>query len=127
MFSGAHTDVLRVRGAVEEVPRTQTSLLALHEEQALAGEHEEVLLGLLAVVQPVGLSGPKDGNANSELRELGVGRLELAAGAEVVMVEPPGVAHVHDEPALGLRCEAGPVFLEARFLDHGDFLPHRVR
>ena len=42
--SRADEYVLGVRRAVDEVPRPERSLLALDQEQALAGEDEEVLL-----------------------------------------------------------------------------------
>jgi hypothetical protein len=55
--AGTDEDVLGTRSAVEEVPGAEVTLLALDEQQAFAGEHEEVLLRLLAVVQPFGCPG----------------------------------------------------------------------
>ena len=44
LVAGADEDVLRSRRAMDEVPRPQPPLLTLDEQQALAGENEEVLL-----------------------------------------------------------------------------------
>lgn len=55
--SGANDDVGRAAGAVEEVPRRQEPLLALDEQQALAGEHQEALLVPFAVIEAQRLSG----------------------------------------------------------------------
>ena len=49
--AGADDDVVRLGRAVHEVPGAQLPLLALDEQQALAGEHEEALLRPLAVVE----------------------------------------------------------------------------
>src|SRR6266550_5591643 len=61
--------VLGVRRAVDEVPRLQVPLLAFDDDQALAGEHEEVLLVRLAVVAAARLSRLEDGDRVPELRE----------------------------------------------------------
>lgn len=66
-------DVLRVRRAVEEVPCAQAPLLAFDEQKALPGEHEKVLLGLLAVVEPVRLAWLHYADPDPELGELGGG------------------------------------------------------
>jgi hypothetical protein len=84
----------------------QLPFLTFDEEQALAGEHEEVFLCLLGVVEPVRLAGEQHGDPNPELGELGVARLEHATRAEDVVIEPRRVAHVHDEPSLGSRGQA---------------------
>jgi hypothetical protein len=47
----ADDDVIRSAGAVEEVPGLEPALLPLDEQQALAGEDEEVLLCPLSVVE----------------------------------------------------------------------------
>src|SRR5207237_7980245 len=72
--AGADDDVLRLRRAVHEVPRPQRPLLALHDQERLAGEHEEVLLVGLPVVHRHRLARPEDGDVDPELRELGVAR-----------------------------------------------------
>jgi len=54
-------DVLRLRWAVDEVPRAKPSLLFLDQQQALARQNEEVLLVRLTVVEgarPPGWSTP---------------------------------------------------------------------
>src|SRR4051794_22620585 len=55
---GADEPVLGVRRAVHEVPGLQPPLLAFDEEDALAGEDEEVLLVGLAMVTAARLPGP---------------------------------------------------------------------
>ena len=44
-------------------------LLALDDRQALAGQHEEVLLVVLAVVHPAGLAGLEHGERVADLAE----------------------------------------------------------
>ena len=61
----ADDDVLGSGRAVEEVPRAERALLALDEQQALAGENEEVLLGLLFVVEAVRLTRLEHGQTDS--------------------------------------------------------------
>jgi hypothetical protein len=48
----AHEGVRRARRAVHEVPGAKTPLLALDDQDALAHEHEKVLLNVLSVVHP---------------------------------------------------------------------------
>ena len=69
--AGADEDVLGPGGAVDEVPGPQAPFLTLDEEQALAREHEEVLLDVLAVVHAVRLAGSEDVDVDPELREPG--------------------------------------------------------
>jgi hypothetical protein len=101
--------MLGPRGRVEEVPLPETSLLALHDEPALTGQNEERLLVGLGVVE-ARLARLEDGDVESELLELDrsstVLVLEVARRAPAVREPPFGVAHVHDEPALGDGCEA---------------------
>ena len=58
--AGSHEDVLGAGGAVEEVPRTEEPLLAVDEQPALTGEHEEGLLLRLGVVEAVRLPRLED-------------------------------------------------------------------
>src|SRR6266511_3880795 len=55
--SSSDEGVLGARRAVHEVPRLEAPLLAVDEQQALAGEDEEVFLVGLSVVQPARLAG----------------------------------------------------------------------
>src|SRR6185295_4230229 len=50
LLAGADEGVVGPGRAVDEVPGAQRPLLLLHYEQALSGEHEEVLLARLGVV-----------------------------------------------------------------------------
>ena len=77
-------DVLGARRAVDEVPGPQAALLALDQEQTLAGEDEEVLLGVLAVVHAVRLPRREDGDRVADLGEGGLVPLEDARRAERV-------------------------------------------
>jgi hypothetical protein len=96
----AHKDVLRPGGRVEEVPRPEPSLLALDEQRGLPRQNEEGLLVIDAA-----LARLQDGEVDSELIELdlrvAVLALEVACRASAVREPPLGIAHIHDEPALG--------------------------
>ena len=50
--AGPDDDVLGAARTVEVVPRLELALLLLDDQQALTGDHEEALLGVLAVVAP---------------------------------------------------------------------------
>ena len=93
------------------------SFLALDQQQALAGEHEEVLRVLLAVVHAGGLAGSQHADVEAEGREARVSPLETRVGAELA-VEPFRLARVEDEPALvgGLEAALGP--FQVRLRDH---------
>ena len=65
-----------VQGAVDEVPGAQPPLLPLDQEKALARKHQEVLLGLLSVVQGVRLARPQDPQPEAQLGEPCVRALE---------------------------------------------------
>src|SRR5262249_27815749 len=82
-----------VRGAgraVDEVPRAERPLLALDHERALAGQDEEVLLLVLAVVHGHRHPGLEDVQVDAELLELRL-VLEGAVETEFVLV-PASVA-----------------------------------
>ena len=70
-------------------PTGQRPLLALDEERALAGEHEEVLLRGLGVVEAVRLSRREDVDPNAVLAEPVVTALERALGAGGTLRPPP--------------------------------------
>jgi hypothetical protein len=80
--------------------------LAVDEQRALAGQHEEVLLHALGVVEAVRLAGLEDADVDPELRELGRLVLERAVRAERLRRSPCRVLNVDDEPALFGRYEA---------------------
>src|SRR5436309_835581 len=104
---------------MDEVPGAQAPLLPLHEQHALAGEDEEVLLLVLAVVEPVRLPRRQNVQPDAELRELGLPALKRALRAGRLLLaafrgQPLGVAHVHDEPAIARGRESRAVVLEPR-------------
>ena len=90
---------------MHEVPGPEPPLLALDEQQALAREHEEVLLVVLAVVHACGLAGLQHADIDPDLREPRLA-LEPRVGAEVAL-PPERLARVQHEPALALGNEAG--------------------
>jgi len=95
--------MLGPRRAVEEVPRAQRPLLPLDDQQALAAEHEEVLLAVLGVVHGHRLARGKPVEVDAHLGKVRVlSALVRAITAELV-VQPARVACVEDEPALTLR------------------------
>src|SRR3954467_5808215 len=66
--AGADEGMRRFRRTVHEIPRAQAPLLALHDEQAFAAEHEEVLLIRLAVVHRARLPRLENVEPDAELR-----------------------------------------------------------
>ncbi len=89
---------------MDEVPSFQAPFLSCDQEQALTGEHEEVLLRVLAVVHRAGLARAKDAETDADLVETRVLALELDVETELGL-EPAGIARVQDEPALAGRRE----------------------
>src|SRR6476619_6361719 len=87
---GRDDDVRRARGAVEEVPRGELPLLVLDDECALAGQHEECLLGVLAVVHTDPLARPEDVEVDAEVREPPLA-LEVAVAAQRAHLAPSGI------------------------------------
>ena len=114
----ADENVLSPRGTVHEVPGAQPSLFAFDQEQALPGEHEEVLLGFLSVVQRARLAGTQYPHAEADLLEARVLGLEDGVEAATVSVEPRHLASVDDKPALSGRTYAGLHPLEWRLRNH---------
>ena len=104
-------------GQMHEVPCFQRSLLTLDDQQALAREHEEVLLRVLTVVHAARLSGAEDADADPDLVEADLVALELPVGVELAR-EPARVAHVQDEPALADRPQTVSVVLEWGLRNH---------
>src|SRR3954469_16709846 len=110
--------MIRLRRAVEEVPRGQPALLALDDQEALAREDEEAFLAALAVVQRQGLSGPEHIDVDPEPREAALA-LEVAVDAELPGVTPADLAGVDDEPSGAPGPEAELRALERRLGNHG--------
>src|ERR1051325_9575433 len=75
------------------------------EQQAFAGEHEEVFLLVLAVVHAHRLTGLEDVQVDPELVEPLLA-LEVAEAAQVPRIPPAALARVDDEPALAVGREA---------------------
>src|SRR5207249_4862656 len=94
----ADEPVLGVRRTVHEVPAFQVSLLALDQEQALAGKHEEVLLVRLAVVPASRLSRLQHSDREAEVRKGHFVTLEYARSAERLVRHPRGFRNVDDKP-----------------------------
>src|SRR5205823_6886216 len=97
--SAPDDDVLRLRRAVHEVPLPQRPLLALDDQQRLAGQDEEVFLVGFPVVQPDRLTRREHVETYPDLRELRFA-LEGQALSPPAAVAPTGLAGVQDEPAL---------------------------
>src|SRR5262249_59377194 len=98
-------------GGGEEVPLPEPPFLALDEQRALAGMHEEVLLFRLGVVTAVRLARRQDVDPDAELLELRVRRLERALGAGRLQLpafarQPLGGADVDDRPGHQCGCHA---------------------
>jgi lipoic acid synthetase len=111
--AGTNEDVLGPRRAVNEVPGTQRPLLLFDQQEALAGEHEEVLLGLLAVVEGVRLTRSQDPEPEAQLGESCVYALERRVpAAELTAVEPLCLVRVENEPTLSGRGDTAFGLLE---------------
>ena len=94
-----------VPAGLEEVPRPNQPLLALDEQRALPGQHQERLLLRLGVVEAVRLTRLQDVQPDADLRELELLALERALRTGRLLVallrrQPLCVPHVHDEPAV---------------------------
>jgi hypothetical protein len=98
---------------VEEVPRLHTPLFVFDEQQALAGEHEEALLRVLAVIHRHRLTGREHRDVDPDLPERGLA-LEACEGAHL-SVEPTRIARVEHEPAFAFGDEAGVEAFECSF------------
>ena len=92
----------RLGGAVHEVPLAQRPLLALDDQQRLAGEDEEVLLSRFPVVHPDRLTRTKHEEINPDLREVRVS-LEQQTLAPTLPVTPARLPGVQDEPPVSDR------------------------
>ena len=104
--SGSDDDVRRPRRAVHVVPRTKRSFLPLDEQNRLAGEQEEALLGVLGVVHGHRLSRTEHLQSDADLREANLRPLEPGRRSGASERQPFHVACVHDEPAFTGRDES---------------------
>jgi hypothetical protein len=102
---------------VHEVPGSERPLLPFDDQQALAGEDEEVLLVGLPVVHRKGLAWPEARELDPELRELGLA-LEDGAVAAALALAPDGLPRVEDEPAVSVRPQPGLGLFERRLGNH---------
>src|SRR4029078_105305 len=107
-------DVLRLRRAVDEIPRLEFALLPFDDPKTLAAQDEKAFLPRLLVVHRHRHARRQDVQVDPQLLEPRVAlALEPAVVAQLV-VRPAGVAGVDDEPPLGLR----NTVLELRLLNH---------
>jgi hypothetical protein len=97
--AGPEDGVLRLGGAVHEIPLPQWPLLALDDQQRLAGEDEEVFLIGLPVVHAHRLARREHIETDSNLREGGFA-FEAQTLSSPPLVAPRAVTGVEDEPAL---------------------------
>src|SRR5262249_61191698 len=95
------------RRAVAEIPPPELPFLALDQQQRRAGEHEEPLLVFLAVIEGHRLARPQDADVDPDLFEAVALALEAGVGAELLVVEPAGVARIDDEPVHGSANRTG--------------------
>jgi adenosine deaminase len=113
--------MLRPARTVHEVPGLERPLLALDQQQCLAGENEEVLLLVLAVVPARGLPGLEHADVDPDLQEARV-TLEAGVGAEDAK-EPARFARIQNEPAFPLGLKAGADGFERSLGNHARILP----
>ena len=111
--------MLGPRRAVHGVPGPQPPFLALHDQEALAGEDEKVLLRVLCVVHAVRLARSQDPDTDAHLVEARVLAVEQRVAIVPAAVEPAGLARVDHEPAFSGGRESLPGVLERGFRNHG--------
>jgi len=99
---------------MNEIPGFERTLLTLHDEQALTAQDEESLLPRLLVVHRHRHSRRHDVQVDPELLERGLTLALEAAICTELVVQPPGIAGIDDEPALALR----NTVLDLRLRDH---------
>ena len=91
--------------------------LLFDDESALAGDDEEVLLGVLAVVEAGGRSGLQDSKVDADLREPCLA-LEAATGSEARAAHPGSVRGVQHEPADASSNRAAGCAFQTRLVHH---------
>ena len=90
--TGTDEHVLGPAGAVQEVPGLQLALLALDDREAAAREHEEALLGVLAVVHAGRFARLQHAEVEADLGEARIALEAQVGAAEARAVLPPGAA-----------------------------------
>src|SRR3954470_18302469 len=115
---------------MEEVPGSETPLLALDEQPALTRQDQERLLIFLGVVDAA-LTRLEDSQIDPELRELdrrlAVLVREPTRSAPRLRREPFGIADVDNEPTVSDGGQARAGVLKPRFLHEPDSRSRDVR
>ena len=112
--------------AVHEVPSPERALLALDDQQRLAGHDEEVLLIRLPVVHRHRLARLEYLHVDAELREVLLA-FQIAERAAPFDVVPARIARVEHVPAVTGRNEPVLRLLERRLRNHAPELATRTR
>jgi hypothetical protein len=102
---------------MEEVPLPHRPLLALHQRQALAAEHDEPFVGGFGVVVAVGLPRLQDVDVNADGR-IGAGHpgpVKVAPHPKSRHRLPRHLSEVEDEPAFPGRQPALCRLVDASF------------
>src|SRR5262245_6435415 len=116
-LSGPDEDVFCPRRAVDEIPCLQAVLLAFDQKEALAREHEKVLLLVLPVVHAVRLAGLDNVEVDAVEREALV-PLESTPVPKRLVALPARLSGVDDEPTLPLGNQPRVSLDELRFRHH---------
>ena len=98
----------------------------LDDENALAGEDEEVLLDVLRVVLPIRFARGKDVDADAVVREA-IGQLEVGPVPGLFAPHPACVGQVDDEPARRRGGHTVLGVLDARLVGHVERLREPAR
>jgi hypothetical protein len=93
--------------------------VALDQQQAVAGEHEEVLLVALPVVHAHRFALGEDLEVHADLRELGLVP-EWADRAATFRMPPASLARIDDEPARSSLNESRVGRFKRCLRNHGD-------
>src|SRR5207244_12832810 len=101
-----------------EVPRLELSLAPLDQQDALAGEDEEILLIRLAVIPPARLARLEHGECEADVRKGRVVALEDAGVPAHLVRDPRRLRDAADEPPVGDRRQADVQLFETRLVDH---------
>ena len=100
-------DVARAGRTVDEVPGAKVPFLLLDDEEALAGENEEILLLGLGVIQAARLPRLEDVEAEAELREEDLLQLRALAQRWTVCLERSSASRSRDSPPRPRRRRSG--------------------
>jgi hypothetical protein len=98
----------RTGWTVEVVPLPQRPFVLLHDERALAREHEKPFLHAFGVVERVRFARREDGNPDTDIAKRGLPWLErVRRTALLIVAHRERVRDVEDEPAVG--CDVAAV------------------